>query len=842
MESCIQAKRSARTARCPIDGVACIPARNGRLIDRRAPRMRRASFLLGPLATCLGFVVSAMAHADGVRDPTPADCVDVFAGTSNSRWMIAPGPWMPFGMVKLAPDNQPQGWKCGYDYQRNYIDCFSHIHEWTMGGLGMMPTTGPLTTHPGLDGSGYSSRFDKSTERGNVGSYSVLLKDSGIKVELTATTRASLQRYTYPACAQARVMIPFLLPNEYETHVLKAAVRRKGFDEIEGTVEMDLPKVDYNGDQHYNLHFVAQFSRPFTSLGGWENLAGADVTIPRGAYRPAGESADKHDGKVLNDVPAFEFSGDCGAFVTLKTAAGEQLEVRTGISLVSVADARLNLTRELAEPFGWNFDAVARNQQRVWNNIFDRVDIQTPDVREKSRFYTNLYRALSGRCTWSDVSGKWVDPFGRVQQLTDPDAVMLGCDALWTTFWNMNQVMNLIAPEWSVRWTDSELQLYDKCGWLAKGPPGLKYISVMAAEHEIPLMVAAYQHGLKVDAARILAAAVKMQTTLPQRNLPGGGAAGNANLENYLKSGYVAADGPVGPGGGVGWDQAFTSNTYEYAYDDWCVAQLARALGRDGLAGDFLKRSQSWRKVFDTSVGCARPRLANGAWVEPFDAFRTAGFVEANAWQFTWFVPQDVPGLIAAMGRDRFISRLNDGFEKAAPQRFAVGDQGTVDHGNQPTMHVSWLFNWAGEPWLTQKWVRAILDNYYGYKPLDAYLGDEDQGQMSSWFVMASIGLFEMDGGCGIRPVYEISAPIYPQVTLRMPGRSAGAGTFVIEAPKASPANRYIQAATLNGKPWNQWWIPWSDVIHGGKLVLDLGPEPNKEWAKDCPLPDTQTN
>lgn len=800
------------------------------------------------LAICLGTAVPHHAQAaenritPGSGDPSamPVDCVDVFVGTSNSRWMIAPGPWMPFGMVKLAPDNQPQGWKCGYDYNQEYIDCFSHIHEWTMGGLGMMPTLGPLVTHPGLDGSGYGSRFDKSTERGGIGFYSVLLKDSGIKVDLAATTRASLQRYTFPASDQARVMYPFLLPNEYELHVLNATVRRKGTCEIEGAIEMDLPKVDYNGDQHYHLHFVSQFSRPFETLGGWENLAGADVTIQPRAYRPDAELKDWHGGKVMTDVSSLDISGDCGAFVTFKTTAGEQLEIRTGISLVSVDDARLNVEQELAKPFGWDFDAVVQNQRHVWNDIFDRVEIQTPDTREKKRFYSNLYRALSGRSTWSDVSGKWIDPFGRVQQLTDPNAVMLGCDALWTTFWNLNQVMNLIAPEWSVRWTDSQLQLYDKCGWLAKGPAGLKYISVMAAEHEIPLMVAAYQHGLKVDAGKILAAAIKMQTTLPQRNLPGGGAAGNENLENYVKNGYVADDGPIGPGGGVGWDRSYTSNTYEYAYDDWCVAQLALALGKEETARTFRQRSQSWRNVFDTTVGCARPRLTNGDWVTPFDPYRTPGFVEGNAWQFTWFVPQDVPALVQAMGRDRFIKRLNEGFEKSMPGRFAGGDQTAVDHGNQPTMQVSWLFNWAGEPWLTQKWVRAILETYYGYQPKDAYLGDEDQGQMSSWFVMSAIGLFEMDGGCRVHTVYEISAPLYPQTTLHLSKPCHGGKTFVIEAPQASPANCYIQSATLNGKPWNQWWIPWQDVKHGGKLELELGPEPNKLWAKDCPLPDQE--
>ncbi len=540
----------------------------------------------------------------------------------------------------------------------------------------------------------------------------------------------------------------------------------------------------------------------------------------------------------MTNVLEMNLSGDCGAFVTFKTGTGEKIEVRTGISLVSLTDARENLEQELAKPFGWDFAAVVQNQRRVWNNIFDRVEIETPNAREKTRFYTNFYRALSGRNTWSDVNGGWIDPFGRAQKLGDPDAVMLGSDALWTTFWNMNQVMNLIAPEWSVRWVKSELQLYDKCGWLAKGPAGLKYISVMVAEHEIPLLVAAYQHGLPVDADKILAASVKMQTTPPDGNLPSGGAAGNANLENYLNYGYVAADGPIGPGGRAEWGHAYTSNTYEYSYDDWCVAQLALALGRADIAHEFLKRSQSWRNVFDAKVGYARPRLTNGDWVTPFDPFRTPGFVEGCAWQYTWFVPQDVPGLIQAMGRDRFISRLNEGFEQSAPQCFNGGDHAAVDQGNQPTMQVSWLFNWAGTPWLSQKWVRAILQEYYGFDPADAYLGDEDQGQMSSWFVMSSIGLFEMDGGCRVNPIYEIGSPLYPKITLHLSETYYGGKTFVIVAHHASLANRYIQSATLNGKPWNQWWISWQDVVNGGQLVLELGPKPNNHWAKGCPLPN----
>jgi predicted alpha-1,2-mannosidase len=592
------------------------------------------------------------------------------------------------------------------------------------------------------------------------------------------------------------------------------------------------------------------------SMGGWQNLAGSNVIIKIGSSRPAGELNGWQGGMVMTNVQELAMSGDCGAFVNFKTSASDAIEVRTGISLVSVDDARQNLEQELTKPFGWDFDAVVQNQRRVWNDIFDRVEIETPNAREKTRFYTNLYRSLSDRNIWSDVNGQWIDPYGRLQRLADPDTVMLGCDALWTTFWNLNQVMNLVAPEWSARWVKSELQLYEKCGWLAKGPAGLKYLSIMVAEHEIPLVVAAYQAGTSgLDGKEILAAAVKMQTSPPQYT-PGGGRVGNEDLEAYLKYGYVPADGPL---------KGRTSDTEEYAYDDWTVAQLALAVGNENVAQLFLKRSQYWRNTFDKTSGFARPRMVNGDWLTPFDPLRSPGFTEGNAWQYTWFVPQDVPGLVEAMGRDRFIRVLNDGFESCAPVRFNGGSHAPVDQGNQPTMEVSWLFNWAGAPWLTQKWTRAILDAYYGYNPADAYLGDEDQGQMSSWFIMSAMGLFQTDGGCRVDPIYEIGAPLYPKITIHLsadygrallPQRHSGADnyyrrgvagatpyragekTFVIEAHNTSPANRYIQSATFNGKPLNQWWIRQRDLINGGRLVLNLGPKPNKNWAKGCPLPE----
>ena len=442
-----------------------------------------------------------------------------------------------------------------------------------------------------------------------------------------------------------------------------------------------------------------------------------------------------------------------------------------------------------------------------------------------------MYRAFAGRNTFSDANGEWTDPEEHKQKLKDPDAVMLGCDAFWTTFWNLNQVMNLLTPEWSARWVKSQLAMYDANGWLAKGPAGLEYVSIMVAEHEIALLVAAYQHGIKgLDKEKILESIVKMQTTMPKKQ-PGGGWAGNENLGNYLKHGYVATDGKQ-PGD---WKGPWCSNTYEYAYDDWCVAQMARSLGRMDLTKTFMKRSQNWHNQFNATTGFAHPRKANGEWVTPFDAFDRHNFVEGNAWQYTWFVPQDVPGLVETMGRERFVSRLNEAFEKSAPTRFnAAGDRFwmyPLNHGNQPAMHVAWLFNWAGNPWMTQKWSRAILNSYYGHNPADAYLGDEDQGQMSAWFVMSAMGLFQTDGGCRVDPIYEIASPLYPKIVLHLSKKYYGGKTFTIIAKNASKSNGYIQSAKLNGKPLESWWIQQREVVKGGTLELELGPEPNKGWA-----------
>ena len=357
----------------------------------------------------------------------------------------------------------------------------------------------------------------------------------------------------------------------------------------------------------------------------------------------------------------------------------------------------------------------------------------------------------------------------------------------------------------------------------------MKYIPVMVAEHEIPLIVSAYQMGIRdFDADKALEAMVKMQTT-PARDVAGG-FAGNRDLISYLTFKYVPSD------------LGRFSNTLEYSYDDWTVAQFAKSLGKDTEYKIFAERGNWWRNAINPENGYAHLRESNGKFTADFDPFRSGAnhhYVEGNAWQLSYFVPQDIPGLISIMGEDPFVERLDWGFTSSEAWRYnAPNDQYwdyPVVQGNQQSLHFAFLFNWANRPWLTQKWSRSILNNFYGAGLANAYLGDEDQGQLSSWFVMAAIGLFQTDGGASANPVYEIASPLYEKITIDLGERYGRGKEFVIEARGVSKVNKFIQSATLNGKPLETFWFPASELLKGGELILEMGPNPNTKWGIGVP-------
>jgi hypothetical protein len=391
----------------------------------------------------------------------------------------------------------------------------------------------------------------------------------------------------------------------------------------------------------------------------------------------------------------------------------------------------------------------------------------------------------------------------------------------------------LVNPDITEEWVNSLMELYEYGGWLPDAPGGLEYSSIMVAAHQIPFIVSAWQKGIRgFDEEKAFTAMKEIQIN-PGQAHECGGYVGNRNLQTYMDIGYVPAnEGPV-------------SNTLEYAYDDWCVAQMAKSLGKMDDYKYFMQRGQNYRNVFDPSTRYIRPKYSGGPWLEDFQLTEGAGgeghsfgfgsnaYVEANAWQFSWFAPHDLKGLIELMGIDEFNKRLEEGFVKSRPY-FASE---FVNHGNQPNMEAPWLFNYSGKPWLTQYWVREILDNYYGTDPVNGYHGDEDQGQMGAWYVMSAMGLFQMDGGAAVEPVYELSGPIFEKISIQLDQNYYEGKEFVIEAKNSSSKNRYIQSATLNGEELDNFWFKHSDLVNGGKLVLEMGPEPNKEWAASCEHP-----
>jgi len=739
------------------------------------------------------------------KSTTPADYVDTRIGTAHSRWMIAPGPWMPFSMVKLSPDNQNAGWQAGYEPSFENIGGFSHIHEWTMAGVSLMPTSGRLEIRQGDQAdpdSGYRSRLNKSTEEAPIGYYRADLTDYGIKTELTSTTRCGFHRYTFKPGTDSRVLVDLKFGAEYAMEVQGVQVRKAGDNRIEGWTTYHSQCWSKEGMQDYTVHFVVEFDRPIERFGLWQN----DEIRPDAEHLKAG-AVD-----------------DAGGYAEFNTKENRVVQARVGISLVSIANARLNLKTEVTEPFGWDFEAVRAHHFQAWNELLGRIEIETPDRREKVRFYNNLYRSFC-RNTWSDVNGQWVDGEERVQKLVGQDDVALGCDAFWNTFWNLNQLWNLVTPEWSSRWVRSQLAMYDALGWLAKGPAGMEYIPVMVAEHEIPLLVGAYQMGIRdYDPEMLFEAVCKMQTTPPQR--VGDGLAGNRDLVTYLEHEYVPSD------------QGRFSNTMEYSFDDWTVSQLAKALGKEAEYETFSDRGTWWSHAIDPDTGFARLRTADGQFVSDFDPFKSGAnhhYVEGNAWQLTFFVPQDVPGLAKMIGIDRFRERLQWGFEESNTWRFnAPNDQYwdyPVIQGNQQSMHFAFLFNWVQRPWLTQRWSRAIVERYYGNGLANAYLGDEDQGQMSAWFVMAALGLFQTDGGCRVNPIYEIGSPLFEKTVIHLGNRYDRGKAFTIEARDTSRKNVYVQSAELNGSKLDTFWFPVDELLKGGKLVLQMGPEPNRQWG-----------
>ena len=753
---------------------------------------------------------TAMLVSASAAEKQPVDYVDMFIGTSNSRWMLGPYAQAPFGMVQLGPDNQGNVWMGGYEYSINNVSGFSHLHAWTMGGLMMMPTTAdlalgnPSTDSPYLGANaGYHSRIMKESETASPGYYSVFLYDHKVRAEMTATVHCGVHRYTFPEMKESRILMDLLFPTEwdYGFSVKDACITKVSDTEIEGYA--DCQSGPWSWWNSYRLNFVIRFSRPFRQLNGWQG------------------------GEIREDIDRIHGSGDMGAYAIYTTGEGDQVTVCTGLSLVSIGQARLNMETELA-PLGYDFDKVAAYTREEWNGLLGRIKVEGGSETDKVKFYTNLYRSFAGKQTWSDVNGKYMDAMENVQ--TVEKGKMYGGDAFWNTYWNLNGLWSIMAPEIMDDWVSTQLEMFRHTGWTCKGPAGLEYSGIMEGSHETALMVAAYQKGIRKDGEAIYEA-IHKNVTEPGIDHPGGGYAGNPQLDKYIEYGYMPREYGV------------VSKTLDYAYDDWCVAQMAYAVG-DKKEGKRLEaRSMNYRNAFHPELKYVVRKDAAGVWDPEFDVFSNAGFIEGNSWQYSWYVPHDIRGLVELIGKDEFNRRLEEGFKKSEKYRFAahvfdrtMGQSAEfyINHGNEVNMCTPYLFNYSGKPWLAQKWSRAILDRYYGDTPYHGWEGDEDEGQMGAWYVMSAMGFFEMDGGCSSEPMLEIGSPIFGRITVELNRDYYSGSTFTVETRNNSPENIYIQKAFLNGKQLKEPRIPFSAIKEGGKLVLEMGPEPSYSCFPDC--------
>lgn len=742
-------------------------------------------------------------------DKKPVDWVDVFVGTSNSRWMLGPYATAPFGMVQLGPDNQGQVWMGGYEYAINSVSGFSHIHSWTMAGLRMMPTTTDLVFNDQpVDaaykggGAGYHSRIEKESEKASPGYYSVYLYDHDVFAEMTVTSRCGFQRYTFPEKKESRILIDLLFPAEYSYNVLDAEIVKVTDTEIEGFAKCKIGRSDWN---EYTLNFVLKFDKPFDTFNGW------------------------NEGRLKKDTTAISGKNDIGAYVTYKTTADEVIMIKSGISLVSIDQARLNLNTEM-DSFGWDFDAVRNSTREKWGDILNKIEIEGGTDEDKKKFYTNLYRCYAAKQTWSDVNGRYMDPCENVQQMPEGQR-MIGGDSFWNSFWNLNSLWSLLTPDIMNSYIQTQLELFRKNGWTSVGPTGVEYTGIMNVSHETAMIVGGYQKGIRnFDVNEAYLAMNHTVTEQGKKLAPCSGLAGNEYLDVYIKKGYVP------------YEMNPASRTMDYAYDDFCVAQMAKALGKNDDYNYLMKRSENWKNHFHPELKYIVPKDSSGQWLADYNPFSGKYFVEGNGWQYSFYVPHDIPGLISLMGVDLFNARLEEGFEKSVSEKFAAHAfdryqpnpiEYYINMGNQVNLQAPYLFNYSGKPWLTQKYSRAILDTYYGSTPYHGWEGDEDEGQMGAWFVMSAMGLFEMEGGCETEPMVNISSPLFNKITVKLDNNYYKGKEFVIEARNNSKENVYIQSVTFNGKPLNSCRIKFSDIVNGGKLELLMGPEPKKDWGTD---------
>ena len=698
--------------------------------------------------------------------------VNPFIGTGGHGHTY-PGASAPFGMVQLSPDTRLTGWDgcSGYHYSDSVVYGFSHTH---LSGTGisdyadvlLMPITDNYQYFEGAGEYGFESSFSHKNEIAEAGYYKVKLDRYDIDVELTATERTGMHRYHFPRNTNAQVVLDL----KHRDIVLESSLKINGTNEVVGMRRSRA----WAQDQY--VYFVIQFPKPFQAY----KLISKDRLV-----------SGKEEINGINLKAIFNF------YET------DELIAKVGISAVSIDGARKNLEAENPD---WDFDKVKNQTQQKWNNELSKIAVSGGEKLQMEIFYTALYHAFLNPNLYMDVDGKYRGTDLKVHQAKGFDYYTVF--SLWDTFRAAHPLFTLTQRKKDLDFINTFLQQYNDGGQLPVWELAGNYTGCMIGYHSVPVIVDAYFKGIRgFDVQKAYEA---MKHSADQTHL---------GLDAYQKKGFIS----------INDEPSCISKTLEYAYDDWCIAQMAKDLGKNDDYERYIKRAQSYKNIYDAQTGFMRPKKDN-IWKYPFDPREVDfNFTEANSWQYSFFVPQDVDGLIKLHGGDEaFAAKLDSLFASSSEtlgrhQSDITGLIGQYAHGNEPSHHMAYLYNYAGKPWKSQQILRKIMDELYSTNP-DGLSGNEDCGQMSAWFVMSAMGFYSVTPGS---VEYAIGTPLFPQLTLNLENGKQ----FRIIAKGVSDTNFYIQRASLNGKSYDKSYITQKDIMDGGEFVLEMGSKPNKDWA-----------
>ena len=746
---------------------------------------------------CLLTVILALLPVSGlIAASYPlAEKVDPFIGT-DAHGHTYPGVSLPFGMVQLSPDTKTDGWDwcSGYHYTSETIMGFSHTHlDGTgcadLGDFLFQPTVGKIQYEPGSErrtSTGYRSSFSHDQEKASAGYYTVKLLDYDVNVELTATPRVGVHRYTYPKTKQANVIMD-LTHHVGGSNIRESKAQIVGNNEVRGYVK----KSGWSPERY--MYFVAKFSRPFETSG---------IVA---------------DGKMLDTSVKSSDAQRIQCYARFDTTSSQELIVKVGISAVSWDGAAKNLEAECP---GWDFDAVCDQAKAAWQKQLSTLSIEGASKADETVFYTAFYRCNLTPNLFMDVDGQYRGTDRKIHKADKYDNYSIF--SLWDTFRAEAPLFTIVDPKRHNDFVNSMLGKYQQSGLLPFWELHSGETWCMIGYHSIPVIADAWCKGIRNFDVNL---ALKAMKNSAMQNHQG--------LESYKELGYVAMD----------KSGASCSRTVEYAYDDWCIGQVAKSTGDTEDYEYYNKRSQFYKNLFDRSIGFNHAKDSNGMWKAEFDpdqnTFQGAGeYTEGNSWHFSFFAPHDVYGLIDLYGGDsKFGTKLDELFTRPGEAHVDIsGLIGQYAQGNEPCHNYAYLYPYAGQAWKTQERISEICSTLYTDKP-DGLCGNNDCGQMSAWYVFSAMGFYPV---CPGLPIYVFGTPRFPETEVNLPNGNS----FKVVAENVSAKNIYIQSVKLNGKPYSKSYINHSDILDGGKLVFTMGSKPNKSWAaakSDRPIADAGT-